>query len=314
MVDEGVQQLQRAAVRRLSDRQRRNSEHLAELNGLRGKSMAKLQRMTQRLDAEAEQFERCTPRLNALRVVLTRESKAVLAGLSVDQVRDAVQQMRADSQSSWFRLGAGRAFAALCDRLRAMLDIARGQIDEIDTMLRNSIRQLNADAGLTLTESPKPVLDSHYLELDRVQTGYSHYVGITQAWRLGQQGFMDQFTRTLQSRLRVVFEGLANEVESWVRKTSNQMDEQLRDHRRALRQRRDAHTRIRAAESGLERSIEEMLEQQSQLQALADRLAADVESVRRLSAMAPSEGALYAPRLRLVPAPPTLQSVLGRAG
>jgi Dynamin family len=313
MVDEGVQALQRVAMRRLSERQRRNGDHLAELNGLRGKSMNKLQRMTQRLDAEAAQFERCTPRLNALRAVVSRESKALLEGLSSDQVREAVQQMRIESQASLFNLGAGRAFANLCDRLRSMLDLAKRQVDEMDSMLRNSIRQLNAEAGLALTETPRPVLDSHYLELDRVQSGYSHYVGITQVWRLGQSGFMEQFSRTLQSRLRVVFEGLANEIEAWVRKASAQMDEQLRDHRRALRQRREAHARIRAAESGLERSIDELLQQQSQLQQVADRLVADVEAVRRLAAMPPSDAALYSPRLRLVSPPPTLHAVVHRA-
>lgn len=313
MVDEGVQQLQRAAGRRLSDRQRRNSDHLAELDGLRGKSAAKLQRVSQRLDAEAEQFERCTPRLNALRAVLSRESKAVLSGITADQVREAVQQMRQDSSASWLRLGSGRAFAGLCDRLRSMLDVTRRQVDELDTMLRNSIRQLNVDGGLSLTETPKPPLDSYYLELDRVQSGYSHYVGVTQFWRLSQPSFMEQFTRTLMSRLRVVFEGLANDIEGWIRKASAQMDEQLRDHRRALRQRREAHARIRAAESGLDRSIEELLEQQSQLQQLTDRLAADAEALRRLAAMAPNEASLYTPRLRLVPTPPTLQTVVNGA-
>jgi len=313
MVDEGVQQLQRVAGRRLHDRQRRNSDHLTELNGLRGKSVAKLQKVSQRLDGEAEQFERCTPRLNALRAVLSRESKALLSGITADQVREAVQQMRQDSQSSWLKLGSGRAFASLCERLRSMLDVARRQVDELDTMLRNSIRQLNVDGGLSLTETPKPVLDNYYQELDRVQSGYSHYVGVTQFWRLSQPSFMDQFTRTLMSRLRVVFEGMANEIESWIRKASAQMDEQLRDHRRALRQRREAHARIRAAESGLDRSIEELLEQQSQLQQLADRLAADGEALRRLAGMAPSDAALYAPRLRLVPTPPTLQTVVHRA-
>ena len=180
-------------------------------------------------------------------------------------------------------------------------------------MLRNSIRQLNVDGGLSLTETPKPPLDSYYLELDRVQSGYSHYVGVTQLWRLSQPSFMEQFTRTLMSRLRVVFEGLANDIEGWIRKTSAQMDEQLRDHRRALRQRREAHARIRAAESGLDRSIDELLVQQSQLQQLTDRLAADAEALRRLAAMAPNEASLYAPRLRLVPTPPTLQTVVNGA-
>ena len=313
MVDEGVLALQRMALRRLGDRQRRNKDHLTELDGLRGKSMSKLQRVTQKLDSEAEQFERCTPRLNALRTVLSRESDLVLQGLAADQVREAVQQMRAQSQTSFLNLGASRAFATLCDRLREMLEVAQGQVDELDTMLRNSLRQLNLEAGLSLSESPKPALEGFFSELERVQSGYSHYVSVTQVWRFAKDGFMEQFSRTLMSRLRGVFEGAAHEVEAWVRKARAQMDEQLRDHRRALRQRREAHTRIRAAESGLENSISEMREQQSQLQQVADHLVAEVESLRRLAATAPSDGNQPLPRLRLVPLKSAARPISGTA-
>jgi hypothetical protein len=313
MFEEGVSALQRGALRRLSERQRRNQDHLSELDGLRGKSMSKLQRVTQRLDLEAEQFERCTPRLNALRTVLSRESGAVLEGLASDRVREAVQQMRVQSHASLFKLGAGRAFARLCDQLRDALEVAQGQVDELDAMLRTSLRQINSEAGLSLSESPKPSLEGFINELGRVQSGYAHYVSVTQVWRLAQAGFMDQFCRTLLSRLRGVFEGSSQEIESWVRKANAQMDEQLRDHRRALRQRREAHARIRAAESGLEHSIDEMREQRSQLQQVTDGLAAEVESLRRLAAAAPSEPQLPLPKLRLVPVPPAAKSVTGTA-
>jgi len=301
MVSDTVLTLQRTAQRRLNERQRRAAEHLAELNGLRGKSSAKLLRVTQRLDAEAAQFERCTPRLNALRTVLNRETRALLANLSTDQLRAAVHDMRNQSQSSLLKLGTGRAFGALCDRLRESLGAAQRQIDELDTLLRNSLRQLNVDGGMALTETPKPQLDSCFYDLDRIQSGYSHYVGLTQVWRLAQPGFMEQFSRTLMSRLRVVYEGASQEVENWVRKAVAQMDDQLREHRRGLRQRREAHARIRAAENGLETSIADIVQEQSQLGQAAQRMAAEVEALRRLAATPPSDTAPGQPRLRLVP-------------
>ena len=67
IVGDGLLSLQQAALRRLSDRQRQTAEQLIELQSLRGKSAARLKLMRARLDNEGSDFERCAPRLSALR-------------------------------------------------------------------------------------------------------------------------------------------------------------------------------------------------------------------------------------------------------
>jgi hypothetical protein len=300
MVEEGALALQQGAARRLTDRQRQISEQLFELRSLSGKSLARLQLMTGRLDAEADEFERCAPRLAALRMVLTRESQTVLESLSSDQVRDAVKRMRSDSESSLLRLGAAKAFALLGTRLRAMVTESDRRLAELEAMLASSQGQLNTEFGLTLGMPPRPSMQGFLDDLDRIEAGYARHLGITQVWRLAQPGFIEQFSRLLLSKLRVVFEGAAHEIEGWLRSVGSQMDEQLREHRKGLQQRRDAHTRIRDAESGLERSIADLLAQEDRLQRLSENIAAELDRVRRRAASPPSADAGGLPKLQLV--------------
>jgi len=305
MVEDGLLALQQAAQRRLDDRRRQTDGQLAELRSLRGKSAARLKLVSHRLAGEAEAFERCAPRLAALRVVLGRQLQDLQAGLGGDRLREAVQRMHDDSAHSLFKLGAAKAFAELGRQLGAQLDEAERRADEITQMLRASQRPLNAEFGFELVLLPPPVLDEARTELRRIEAGYGRYVGLTQVWRLSQPAFMARFTRMLQSRLRIVFEGAAQAIELWGRAIGNQIDDQLRERRRALAQRRDAHDRIRDAEDGLERSIQGLEAQEAQLKGLAERLATEVDQLRLLAATPPPTEAPRPARLQLVPAAAT---------
>ena len=308
MVEDSVLALQDAATRRLADRQHQAAEQLAELSSLRGKSSARLTLMSKRLAAEGTEFENCAPRLAALRSVLVRELQVLLDGLSSQAVRQAVLRMREHSDASLFKLGAARAFARLGGDQRNLMAQAGQRADALQQMLLAGQKGLNAEFGFALAVPPRPGLDKFALELDRIEEGYSRYVGITQVWRLAQPGFMDRFSQMLLSRLRVVFDAAANEIEQWAKAASNQLDEQLRERRRAVMQRRDAHERIRAAENGLESSIQDLQAQQAQFKQLAERIAAEVEKIRRLAACPPVvDGAARSSRLQLVPPPTSTQ-------
>ena len=308
MVEDNVLALQDAATRRLSDRQHQAAEQLAELSSLRGKSAARLTLMSKRLAAEGSEFENCAPRLAALRSVLVRELQVLLDGLSSQAVRQAVLRMREHSDASLFKLGAARAFASLGGDLRELMALAGQRSDALQQMLLAGQKGLNAEFGFALVVPPRPGLDKFALELDRIEEGYSRYVGITQVWRLAQPGFMDRFSQMLLSRLRVVFDAAANEIELWAKAASNQLDEQLRERRRAVTQRRDAHERIRAAENGLESSIQDLQARQAQFKQLGERIAAEVEKIRRLAACPPVvDGAARSSRLQLVPSPSPTQ-------
>ncbi len=302
MVEDGLLALQQSVSRRLGERGRQVSEQWQELTGLRGKSAARLKLVNHRLEAEVAECERCAPRLSALRTVLNRETQRVMDGLSAERVRAAVQRMRSDSQASLLKLGAGRAFSVLGERLRGHIAEAQGLVDELDGMLRTGQTQLNAEFGLNLAAAPRPSLEAFEHELLRIEAGYRRHVTVTQVWRLAQPGFLEQFSRMLHSRLAVVFDNAAQEIEYWTKAAATQMDEQLRDRRRALRQRREAQARVHAAESGLDNGIADLDAQLDQLQRLTARLDADVDKLRRYAALPPpSDAALATPKLQLVP-------------
>jgi len=304
MVEDGVLVLQQRAQRRVADRRRQITEQLLDLRGLRGKSSAKLGLMSRRFETDATAFEECLPRLSALRAVQARQLRDLLRELSSDRVRAEIARMQSDSEASFFKIGAGKAFAQLGQRLRAMFDAAEKGIHEIDQMLAASHRQLNADFGFSLAASPKPLMDGYRRELKRIEASYSRYFGFTKLWRLSEPGFLSQFLQVLLSRLRVVFESAATEIELWSKTATSQLESQLRERRRSLQHRREAFNRIQAAEGELEARITEVEAQDQRLLQGGERIDAAVDALRILAASPPRadarSGSEATPRLSLV--------------
>ncbi len=302
MVEDGLLALQQHGQARLLERQRQHVEQLHELRSLRGKSGARLQLMSRRLDGEAAEFEQCAPRLSALRSVLLRQQQALLEALSGDRLRMLVHEMRQTTQGSFLKLGAAKAFTRFGDQLQAGVAAAEVALDDLEQMLRASATPLNSELGLNLQIPVRPALDVHARELERVRDGYSRYVGVTQRWRLAQPDFMDRFSRLLHARVRVVLDSICHDIEQWSLLVSTQVDTQLRDRRQALVQRRESLARVRQAEDGLERSIAGLESLDVQCQSLARQLEADIDRLRRLAVVPPAPGQpARAAHLQLVP-------------
>jgi GH24 family phage-related lysozyme (muramidase) len=267
-----VEQLRASAWRRLSERRRLQSEQLLELRGLRGKSGAKLRMMVGRVDAEMAEFERCTARLAALRAVQTKMLRSALGLISSDTLRTEVAGMQAAMSAKIFNLGARGAFETLIKRLRSSLGQAITEAEEMRQMLEGSFRSMNAEFGFAFALGPLPDLSPAATELDLVENNFSRYLGLSQAWRMAAPGFAEQFRRLLLSRLRVVFENAAGEVEMWSKSATSQVDTQLRERRRAFTRRRESLQRVQAASGELEQRIDEVQSQDTHLAALQARL------------------------------------------
>ncbi len=255
-------------ARHIADRRRQIAEQTLELRGLRGKSSAKVRVMLQRVDAETAEFEQCTTRLQALRAVHSRMLKDVMVGLSSDRLRDEVAEMQRVVGSSWFGLGAKKAFHELCGRLRAMVTEAAERSAEIEQMMTAQFQRLNSEFGFSLALGRAPDLSRFERDLELIERNYVRYLGLTQALKLAEPGFFEQFRRMLVSKLRVVFESASGEIELWNRTASAQVDSQLRERRRDFRRRRDALERIQAAAGELEQRLEELEAQEQRLQQL----------------------------------------------
>jgi hypothetical protein len=271
LVLEATHRMEAQVNRRLSDRRRQLAEQMLELRGLRGKSGAKTRLMIERVDAETAEFEQCTSRLQAMRMVHSRMLKNALVDLTSDRLREEVNEMQKAMNASLLNLGAKKAFLALCARLRELLEASQVRAGEIHDMLSASFGKLNAEFGFSLSVNKTPDLHRFVNELTLIQRSYVQYLGLTQALRLSQPKFMEQFRRMLVSKLRVVFENASSELELWNKMASSQVDSQLRERRRGFRRRREALERIQAASGDLEQRIAELEAQDAQLQQLQAR-------------------------------------------
>ena len=260
-----LQALRQGATRRLSERRRHVAEQMLDLRGLRGKSHAKVKAMLGRLDAEMGDFDRCHARLSALRSVHQRHLQKALAALSSEVLRDEVTALRGRMAGAALPLGARKAFAALCERLRGALAAARAQTEEIQQMLAAGYLQLNAEFGFAFTLAGAPQLEPLADELALIERSYGRYLGPMQAWRLAGASAMEQFQRMLLSKLRVVFENAAGEIELWSKAASAQIEQQLRERRQAFARRKEALQRIQAASGELEQRIAELEQQEKRL-------------------------------------------------
>ncbi|MET0210537.1 MAG: dynamin family protein, partial [Burkholderiaceae bacterium] len=229
---EGVAQMEVQVGRRLNDRRRHVAEQLLELRGLRGKSSGKVKLMIQRVDAESLEFERCVARLHALRVVHQRMLKDAMLELAADRLREHLTEMQDAIRGSLLQLGAKKAFLVLCGALRRRLGSAQSRGVEIHEMLEASFGQLNTEYGFSLMAAAPVDLGRFMADLDLIERNYVQYLGLTQALKLTQERFLEQFRRMLVSRLRVVFESASSELELWNRTASAQIETQLRDRRR----------------------------------------------------------------------------------
>jgi hypothetical protein len=302
-VIEATQRMESQVARRLGDRRRQMAEQMLELRGLRGKSSAKTRLMLERVDAETAEFEQCTSRLQAMRMVHSRMLKNALVDLTSDRLREEVNEMQTSMNASLLNLGAKKAFLALCARLRELLEASQVRAGEIHDMLSASFAKLNAEFGFSLAVNKTPDLERFVRELTLIQRNYVQYLGLTQALRLSQPKFMEQFRRMLVSKLRVVFENASSELELWNKMASAQVDSQLRERRRGFRRRREALERIQTASGDLEQRISELEAQDAQLQQLQARsaeLAVHVKEQARLDPPvelpASAPGVLYAVR------------------
>jgi len=264
----GVETLRAQVGERLRDQRRQNAEQLLELRGLRGKSGARVRHLLDRVQEDAAEFERCVTRLTALRAVQTRLLRDTQNQLSSERIRTEVKALQQALNSGWLHLGARQAFIGMCDKLRHALADAEVSTTEAREMLQGTFRQLNAEFAFSLSIALPPELGNFREELAAIERGYNRYFGLSETLRMASSAFKERFVRMLVSKLRVVFETAARDIELWHQSASAQMEAQLRDRRRAFRKRRESLERIQQAAGDLEERVSDVETQSARIEAL----------------------------------------------
>ena len=254
-VSRGIETLM---VRRLSESRRQLAEQTMELRGLRGKSSEKVGRILERVRSDVAEFEMCTGGLQAMRNVHTRMLKELQWNLSSDRLREELLTLQRAFGTSVIKWGARKAFAEMCARLRERLTAAEVHDAEIRQMLGASFLRLNAEFGFALMLPEAVALERPKTELAQIESGYVQYLGLSQAYRLAQPRFMEQFCQMLLSKLRVVFETANADLELWNKNASAQVESQLRERRLDFRSRYASLERIQLATGELEARLHEV--------------------------------------------------------
>jgi hypothetical protein len=245
-------------VRRLSESRRQLAEQTLELRGLRGKSSGKVGRILERVRSDVAEFELCTGSLQAMRTVHSRQLKDVQWGLSSDRLREELLVLQRAFGTSVIKWGAKKSFSDMCMRLRERMAAAQVQSAEIREMLAASFLRLNAEYGFALMLPEGVGLDRYQADLDQIESSYVQYLGLSQAYRLSQPRFMEQFCQMLLSKLRVVFETASAELELWNKNATAQVEAQLRERRLDFRSRYASLERIQSATGDLETRLSEV--------------------------------------------------------
>ena len=271
-VSASIAELNREAQRVIHIRQRDLTEQMMELNGLRGKNTAVIRHMRSRVEQENGEFDVSGSRIHAVRSLHVKLLKDVFDLLGNNTLKMQLQDFHAALRQPGIKFGVRKTYMATFDRLRDGLQKAQALNAEIEAMLSASFRQLNAEYGFSLQAPKVPDLSGFERDLDAVQQSHLQYLGLSNALKLAQSGFVDRLVRALATRLRVIFESALAEVEMWNKSAASQLDAQLRERRRTFGHRIDAIDRIQQAASGLDERIKEIEAQEAALGGLVVKL------------------------------------------
>jgi hypothetical protein len=268
--------------RHMQDHRRQLIEQMEELRGLRGKSDTKVRMMLQRLNMEAQDFERCNAQWLAVRAVHARMMRSMVAGLSSDRVREEVERLQIALSAFMKNFGARRVWMQCCERLRDSLQTSVTRNGEIRDMLEASFVRLNNEFGFALHTSSPPDLRQQVQGLDEIAANVNQALGLSQILRLNQPMAVEQFRRTLVTRLRTVFESACAEFEIWNQQALAQMDGQMRERRQSFRQRRDSIERIRDASLDLDKRMSELQAQAGQWELHAETFEQHIVGIEKV--------------------------------
>ena len=294
----GVARLQADALRTLGVRRRELAEQMMELKSLRGKNLSVIRQMQLRIEAEKAEFDRSGASVLAVRSVHMKLLRDVFKLLGGASIKKELAGLSTALRESGVKFGVKKAYAKGFGNLRGVVRQVQTIEAEIQEMLTNAFRQLNADFGFSLQAAPPPDMARFEADLAVVERSHLQYLGVGNMLQLARADFSEKLVRALLARVRSIFETALGEIELWNKSTASQLDAQLRERRRAFGRRIEAIQRIQDAAGGLDQRIAELDEQEAAAATVQLRLQ---ELARQLQA-GHAEAPPHAPEREAVPA------------
>ena len=271
-LSEELQALSGAQLAMVNARSRGIVEQLHELKSLRGKNQSVIAHMMRRIDVEKKEFDASLFKLQATRAVFTRLSTELYTSMGMDLVRDDIEQVRQEMQSSRFFTGVREAVRNYFERIRASLDAAERKTVEISEMMGVMYRRFSNEHGLTLA-LPMPFSLEHYRdEIASIEAIYYKQFGTATLLTTSRVVLMEKFFDTIASRVRGCFRAANNDAEAWLKVIMAPLEAQIRQHKDQLKHRLASIQRIHDATDSLEQKIDAFEGSQQELEAQKARL------------------------------------------
>lgn len=260
-VTEGLNRLVAQSKQTSLARVRDLTEQIQELESLRGKNVSVIKHMRLRIENEQAEFEGGGGRIQAVRSVHMKLLRDLFKVLGHAKFKQEVLVLTEKLKEPGLKLGVRKTYNQTFVGLRDLVTQAKKLADEISNMLLTAFTQLNTEYGLSLMVPPLPDLDKYVQSLADIEESHLQYLGFGNTFKLAQPEFCERLGRALASRLRVVYESAANDLELWNKAAAGQLDAQLRDRRRNYARRVEAVVRIQEAAGELEVRTRELAQQ-----------------------------------------------------
>jgi len=242
----------------LAVRERGLVEQLYEMRSLQGKNQGSIERMLQRAQREAADFEKVARKVVATRFVLNKIAAQALEPLKRDALREAAGAARERMHKAWLPTAFAPIVGEYFDGLRAAVRRTNARIAEMEKMMVGVQGSFAQELGWSLAAPMTFSIDSYLAEIDRLQEAAKQQFGTFDVLTRGKWGLIERFLESVVAKSRDIFVAAERDVEAWIGSLLPPLEAQVREQRAALIRRAESVQKIRDAQESLDGRIGEL--------------------------------------------------------
>lgn len=269
------------------------SAQLEELESLRGRKRAVVQRLARSLKKERADFDRLVRHLQGVRGLVARHLQSIHATTGLDRLKAHVREARESMRASQFSAGLRESMTKLLGNARADFDRVREETAEILGLMQSVHSTLSVDHGLVLEPPPAFPIARFDVEMSRVEALYRERFGpaslvTTEKWALTRR-----FFDSIAAHLKALYLLVGSEVGDWFRAQISPIEGQIAERQRLLVQRFESLRRVDEAVESLDARIRELEQERRAVERDEESAAGCAREVLSLL-VSPSAGAGHA--------------------
>ncbi len=264
----------------LVSRNRGVAEQLAELDSVRGKNTATVERMLERIELEKAEFEETTRQLVATRSVFSRGSNEVYRLLGTDLMRAQLADTRSAMGNSRFSPGLRAAMREYLDIMLSNLDEAEAKCQELFELMAAMYKRFANEHGMTLPPAQPLKLRVYRDEVERVGERYEAEFSALKILTSDHTMLVQRFYEVVAARVKSSFNKANKDVEAWLKSLMSPIEMQTREHQKQLRRRLESIKRVYEASDELDSRIADLRAQHEEAERLSSEHSAIAAHMR----------------------------------